>query len=191
MNTYLYTHKCTLLGVQAALPAQVAAVPFNWPSVPLELLHEPGGFFSACNPAAADPTTASGPAALREQSYHSREGIRQQVAAAAAAVVGGAVGADAPLMAAGLDSLGAVELRNLLQTALALQLPGLKSKLIRMNVPAGHFLVCPAVCLQCKYKVSVIVFMQEHWCLTIPLSLQSQTISVQCRCKHSYHSRVW
>ena len=39
-------------------------------------------------------------------------------------VVGVRVGADAPLMAAGIDSLGAVELRDALQEALGVQLPG-------------------------------------------------------------------
>ena len=38
--------------------------------------------------------------------------------------MGGAVGDDEPLMAAGLDSLGAVELRNSLEARLGLQLPG-------------------------------------------------------------------
>jgi hypothetical protein len=47
----------------------------------------------------------------------------EQVEAAAAAVLGSAVGREAPLMSAGMDSLGAVEFRNSLEGKLGLQLP--------------------------------------------------------------------
>ena len=53
----------------------------------------------------------------------SLEAIVGQVIAAAEAVAGKAVGREEPLMAAGVDSLGAVELRNTLQRALAQDLP--------------------------------------------------------------------
>ncbi len=51
------------------------------------------------------------------------ESIVGQVIAAAEAVAGRVVGENEPLMAAGVDSLGAVELRNTLQRALAMDLP--------------------------------------------------------------------
>ena len=54
----------------------------------------------------------------------------ETVMALAARTAGGAVDADAPLMEAGLDSLGAVELRNQLQHALGEGAPALPSTLI-------------------------------------------------------------
>jgi acyl carrier protein len=54
----------------------------------------------------------------------SREGVRAAVRQTVLGVLGGAVSEDEPLMAAGLDSLGAVELRNSLEASLGLQLPG-------------------------------------------------------------------
>ncbi len=49
--------------------------------------------------------------------------VRALVAATVAGVLGADVGADAPLMEAGLDSLGAVELRNALERETGLALP--------------------------------------------------------------------
>ena len=54
------------------------------------------------------------PAAVREQ-------VQREVAAAIQQVVGSTVGADEPLMSAGLDSLGSVEFANLLSHKLGLQ----------------------------------------------------------------------
>ena len=53
----------------------------------------------------------------------SRGGCLAQVHAAVRSVLGAQVGADDPLMAAGLDSLGVTELRNALQRATGLALP--------------------------------------------------------------------
>jgi acyl carrier protein len=50
-------------------------------------------------------------------------GIASQVATAVAAVVGRGLSAEASLMESGLDSLGAVELRNALSSAFAMDLP--------------------------------------------------------------------
>jgi hypothetical protein len=115
-----------LAALQAALAVQpsgfrvhpvLAASPFNWDKllgsrqqVP-PLLSE----FSAAAPAAG-AAAAEAPAGARgvlpgltPEQLRSR--LQQQVADAVNSVLGGAVAADAPLMSAGLDSLGAVELR--------------------------------------------------------------------------------
>ncbi len=53
----------------------------------------------------------------------SRDALLQQIITAVETVIGHAIGHDEPLMAAGLDSLGTVELRNTLESKLGLQLP--------------------------------------------------------------------
>jgi len=53
----------------------------------------------------------------------SRDALLQQIVTAVETVIGHAIGHDEPLMAAGLDSLGTVELRNTLESKLGLQLP--------------------------------------------------------------------
>jgi len=58
-----------------------------------------------------------------EQAGISRDVVHSQVQSAIQAVLGEVVGDMQPLMAAGLDSLGAVELRNSLQSQLGLELP--------------------------------------------------------------------
>lgn len=60
-------------------------------------------------------------AAAAAQQYSRVLGV---VMSAVAGVTGSRVAEDEPLMAAGLDSLGAVELRNSLEASLGLQLPG-------------------------------------------------------------------
>ena len=50
--------------------------------------------------------------------------IRSQVLDIVSAVLGATVGSDEPLMDAGLDSLGAVELRNGLSRSVGMDLPG-------------------------------------------------------------------
>jgi acyl carrier protein len=52
-----------------------------------------------------------------------RAALAEAVRSVVAGLVGGAVAPDAPLMASGLDSLGAVELRSSLEARLQLQLP--------------------------------------------------------------------
>jgi len=53
----------------------------------------------------------------------SRDALLQQITTAVETVIGHVIGHDEPLMAAGLDSLGTVELRNTLESKLGLQLP--------------------------------------------------------------------
>ncbi len=53
----------------------------------------------------------------------SRDTLLQQITTAVETVIGHVIGHDKPLMAAGLDSLGTVELRNTLESKLGLQLP--------------------------------------------------------------------
>jgi acyl carrier protein len=57
------------------------------------------------------------------QARVSEQAALAQVAAVVRSVLGAEVAPDAPLMAAGLDSLGAVELRNSLEGALGMSLP--------------------------------------------------------------------
>ena len=64
----------------------------------------------------------------------------ETVLALAARTAGGAVDADAPLLEAGLDSLGAVELRNQLQQALGEGAPALPSTLV-FDHPTARALV--------------------------------------------------
>jgi acyl carrier protein len=101
----------------------VAANPFHWPNflrrfagaVPPLLLAIAAQEQQAAAPAAA-ASTAGGRRLTKEAA---RAAVRQTVQG----VLGGAVSEDEPLMAAGLDSLGAVELRNSLESSLGLQLP--------------------------------------------------------------------
>ena len=64
------------------------------------------------------------PQSQQEVSREEKEMLYQQVTSAVAAVLGGSVEADEPLMDAGLDSLGAVELRNALAKVVGMELPG-------------------------------------------------------------------
>ncbi|KAL4451846.1 hypothetical protein ABPG75_007508, partial [Micractinium tetrahymenae] len=127
------------------------AVPFNWPAfigrlggravppmfAPMAALAGPAAVPAAAARAAAVPVRAAGPArhaarAAQQSSAASAaaaaEAFKQQVATEVAAAARSILGADIdpqqPLMAAGLDSLSSVELRNSLESRLGLQLPG-------------------------------------------------------------------
>jgi acyl carrier protein len=124
-----------LAALEAALSISkpvLAAVPFVWDKfmqrfaggAPPYLLSE---FAGAAQPSAAArgglsaaKRGAAGPGAAAEH----RAAVRLQAEEAVQAILGASVSPDEPLMAAGLDSLGAVELKNSLEVRLGVQLPG-------------------------------------------------------------------
>jgi NADPH:quinone reductase-like Zn-dependent oxidoreductase/acyl carrier protein len=112
----------------------VAAIPFSWDRF-LARLPAVTEFFSAVAPAASTAAAAgvsgghhgtvsaagqSGPATAGGISL---QGINSQVSAAVSAVVGKELSVEDSLMESGLDSLGAVELRNALSATFAMELP--------------------------------------------------------------------
>jgi len=99
------------LAVGAAAPPVVAMMPISWGRMLGGGVVPPflSAFGSRSPVGAARPAAAAGPAAAVSL---------ETVLALAARTAGGAVDADVPLLEAGLDSLGAVELRNQLQQAL-------------------------------------------------------------------------
>jgi acyl carrier protein len=122
-------------------PAQLAATPFVWakflprfgPAVPA-LFAE---FTSAAEGESSMGAAASGGRAVGKRrgsgapkpssglsAADRKAAVLGQVQEAVKSIVGGAVSPDEPLMAAGLDSLGAVELKNSLEGRLGMQLPG-------------------------------------------------------------------
>ena len=90
-------------------PAVVSVMPISWERVLGGVAAVPR-FLTAFTPRQATMGTVAAAAAAPDVSL-------ETVLALAARTSGGVVDADAPLMEAGLDSLGAVELRNQLQQA--------------------------------------------------------------------------
>ena len=120
------------LMASSAVAPVVAANPFLWPRF-LQRLQpaQRTGLFEAFvaaggserGPAAAPTSNALPGSNAPAGAGVSRKAVTEQVATAVAAVLGGAVPAGASLMEAGLDSLGAVELRNALSKQFGLELP--------------------------------------------------------------------
>ena len=91
--------------------------------------------FAAAPTGAAAAAAGSGGASLQKQqrgggassglsAADRKAAVQAQVQEAVRSIMGADISADEPLMAAGLDSLGAVELKNSLEGRLGLQLPG-------------------------------------------------------------------
>ena len=128
-----------------AQPAQLTAVPFVWDKFLMSSASaQTAGIFdeftaskqsqpsllptsrsaeSAAMLSSSAVEGASGVAIQGLTSEQRLEYLRTEVAAAVANVLGSAVAPTEPLMAAGLDSLGAVELKNALQTHMGVELP--------------------------------------------------------------------
>jgi hypothetical protein len=108
--------------------ATVAAIPFNWPTFMARQQGGPAASFLSefAGAAAAVPVSAAGRPTRRRRTAAaqgprgaaaaaSSEALQAQVSDAVATILGRGVASDEPLVAAGLDSLGSVELRNSLQ----------------------------------------------------------------------------
>ena len=129
----------------AAQPAQLTAVPFVWDkfftssssaqtagifdeftaSVQSQPLQSASGR-PTDSAAVLSSSTVGGASAVATQGLTAQQRLdylTTEVAAAVANVLGSAVRPTEPLMAAGLDSLGAVELKNALETHMGLELP--------------------------------------------------------------------
>jgi acyl carrier protein len=123
------------------VPPVLAAVPFLWPKFISRQAPSSVHVFSEFQASIGsdDSSVSSGPssraisgratsaqqtpAAHAAKPAASTTAVLSKVQAAVQAVLGSDVPPDAPLMSSGLDSLGAVELRNSLEGALGVQLP--------------------------------------------------------------------
>ena len=106
-------------------PAVAAGVPFLWDRLAQQQRAgssaAPQSLFSAYVSSTA--VGSSGAAAVASAPANSQAAILADVLAVLCSILGVETSPDAPLMAAGLDSLGAVELRNSLETKLGVRLP--------------------------------------------------------------------
>ncbi len=99
----------------------VAAVPFLPDRLAPQQRHS--SLFSELAEPATAPGMQSAVLAAAPLPAVSQAGVLADVLGALRAIVGVQIGADEPLMAAGLDSLGAVELRNSLEAKFGMSLP--------------------------------------------------------------------
>ena len=134
-----------LHSVSATQPAQLTAVPFVWDKFltsstsaqtvgmfdeftaavrsnqsqqPVSISTDSAPMLSSSTDRSASAAAVQGLTAEQRLDY-----LTAEVTAAVANVLGNAVAPTEPLMAAGLDSLGAVELKNALETHMGLELP--------------------------------------------------------------------
>ena len=134
---YADSHPAAMAMVPSgALPSQVAVSPIDWPAF-LKHVQGPGSNYFAefahlkAAPIAINATTSAAPANQKAvttaadgmDAAERAQYLQKEIESAAASIIGGSVEPGQPLMAAGLDSLGAVELRNSLEGRLGLQLP--------------------------------------------------------------------
>ena len=128
-----------LLEAAGRAPPLLAATPFAWDKfmhrfassgqpTPAFFAEFAGASLGTAGGAAAAAGGRGGKAARAATAGVSaadrKAAVLSQVQDAVRGILGSDIGADEPLMAAGLDSLGAVELRNSLESRLGLQLPG-------------------------------------------------------------------
>ena len=119
----------SLLTRQPAVPL-LAANPFVWSKFMQRLGAAVPALFAdfaaqdTAHGAAGGGGRAAGAKAASLSSTDRKAAVLSQVQDAVRSIMGSEVAAEEPLMAAGLDSLGAVELKNSLEGRLGLQLPG-------------------------------------------------------------------
>ncbi len=111
---------CSLSAMSSAAgsSAVMSAVPFKWARMLQRLGPELPSFFAefaAAAPAAPAVRAAAGRRPRRQRGAPSSDVLAQQVQDTVASILGRQVATDEPLVAAGLDSLGSVELTNALQ----------------------------------------------------------------------------
>jgi hypothetical protein len=115
-------------------PPLVAMAPVDWPAFLQGMQQLPHYFGSFAHLKASSAASGSQQAVAAQRAAAASPAgamsaeqrlayVTGEVEAAAKAIIGGSVSAGEPLMAAGLDSLGAVELRNSLESRLGLELP--------------------------------------------------------------------
>jgi acyl carrier protein len=107
----------------------------------------------AATAAASTPAAASQAGQPALDAAATEQQVSEVVDDAVSSILGVALDPEEPLMAAGLDSLGAVELRNMLQESLAVQLPNT----VRPYVCVTYYVLLPG----CQWST------EDAGCLTV------------------------